>query len=225
MLRVGLTGGLGSGKSTVATMLRVLGAHVVYADAMARAMMEPGEAVYGALVEHFGPEIVQEDGHLDRAILARIAFGEGRVEELNSIVHPAVIARQARRAAETAVEDPAAVFVVESALIFETRHGGEHGWQDRFDRVLLVVASEKLKIERFVARSLAGTEPTEDERERAAEEARRRLLQQGNDLRKASAADFVIENEGSIEALQAQIALLWPVLVAEAKVRRTPERT
>src|SRR5271163_2692624 len=94
MLRVGLTGGLGSGKSTVAAMLKDLGAYVLSADEIGRKLTEPGQACYTAIVENFGEGVVREDGSLDRPALAKIAFGDGRVEELNAIVHPATIALQ-----------------------------------------------------------------------------------------------------------------------------------
>ena len=222
MLRVGLTGGLGSGKSTVAHMLGALGAHVVHADTIAREMMEPGQAVFNALIAHFGTEILQPDGHLDRPELARLAFQQGRVEELNSIVHPQVIARQAQLAAELSERDPTAVFVVESALIFETKHAGEHGWQTRFDRILLVTATESQKIARYVARCLAAGSTSQAECEDAAAEARRRLAAQGEDRRKQTAADFILVNEGSLESLEAEVALLWPILAAEARIRQHP---
>ena len=160
MLRVGLTGGLGSGKSTAAAMFAELGAYVLSADEIARTLMQPGEAVYAAIVAHFGRSVVREDGTgtevLDRVALARIAFGEGRIEELNAIVHPATIARQAALIEKIAARDPDAVTVVESALIFETKHGGADGWQTRFDRIIFVRASEALQIARFVDRSARG---------------------------------------------------------------------
>ena len=119
MLRVGLTGGLGSGKSTVAARLRALGAEVIEADELGRAMMEPGQPVYSSIVEHFGAEVVSSDGRLDRSRLAEVAFKGGRVNELNAIIHPAVIVAQQRWMEQVFARDPAAVAVVESALIFE----------------------------------------------------------------------------------------------------------
>jgi dephospho-CoA kinase len=113
MLRVGLTGGLGSGKSTAARLFAALGAHVLQADAIGRLMMEPGESVYAAILAHFGDSVVAADGTLDRKALARIAFAEGRVEELNAIVHPAVIARQAELSEAIFARDPEAVVIVE----------------------------------------------------------------------------------------------------------------
>jgi dephospho-CoA kinase len=118
MLRVGLTGSLGSGKSTAARMFAALGAHVLQSDAIGRNLMQPGETVHAAIAAHFGPGVVLPDGTLDRAALAQIAFAEERVEELNAIVHPAVIARQSELSEQIARSQPDAVVIVESALIF-----------------------------------------------------------------------------------------------------------
>ena len=123
MLRVGLTGGLGSGKSTAARLFAALGAHVLQADAIGRELMEPGQLVYAAIVKHFGQGVVSPDGRLDRSALAKIAFVDGRVEELNAIVHPAVIARQVELSEAIFQRDQHAVMIVESALIFETKYG------------------------------------------------------------------------------------------------------
>ena len=229
MLRVGLTGGLGSGKSTAAQRFAALGAHVFSSDEIGRQLMQPGEAVYAAIVAHFGASVVSLDGAdvspcgtLDRSALARIAFGSGgkdagRVEELNAIVHPAVIARQAELIDEVAARDPNAVAIVESALIFETKYGGESGCRRRFDRLIFVKAPEELKIARFVARA-AGRKTLGEEARRALEaEARRRIARQIDDASKAAKCDFVLTNDGSIEQLQAQVDALWPVLKDEAQ--------
>ena len=119
MLRVGLTGGLGSGKSTVARILRELGAQVIEADELGRALMEPGQAVYAEILRVFGPEVVGADGRLNRAGWRNWPSKSGRLEELNAIVHPAVIEAQQRWMEKVFARDPAAVAVVESALIFE----------------------------------------------------------------------------------------------------------
>jgi len=105
VLRVGLTGGLGSGKSTAAQMFRAKGAYVLQADEIGRALMQPGQAVYAAIVERFGRGVVTFAETLDRTALAKIAFEDGRVEELNAIVHPATIARQAELIAEIGAKD------------------------------------------------------------------------------------------------------------------------
>ena len=182
-------------------MLRERGAYVLSADEMARKLMEPGRPVFAAIVEQFGPGVLLSGGDLDRAALARIAFAEGKAEELNAIVHPATIALQAEVAAEIARRDPDAIVVVESALIFETKYG--NGWRERFDKMILVTAPKALKIARFVARSgdadLTGLKA----------EARRRLAQMLPDEQKASECDFVVCNDGSLDELREKVERLW----------------
>jgi dephospho-CoA kinase len=217
MLRVGLTGGLGSGKSTVARMFAAKGARVFSADEIGRELMQPEQAAYAAIVERFGPGVVKADGQLDRVALARIAFGEARIAELEAIVHPATIARQAELIAELEAREPDAVVVVESALIFETKYGGEGGWQKRFDRIVLVKAAEELRIARFVARASGGKVLTEQERAALEVEARRRMANQGDEERNAELSDYVVKNDGSVEELQRQVDGLWPALEGAAK--------
>lgn len=219
MLRVGLTGGLGSGKSTAARMFAAKGAHVFSADEIGRELMQPGQAVYAAIVAKFGPGVVKADGTLDRPALGRMAFGQGRIGELEAIVHPATIARQADLIAEVAAREPDAVAIVESALIFETKYGGEDGWQKRFDRIIFVQAPEDKKIARFVARSAGGRALSDEERAALEAEARRRMANQAETERNAEACDFVLVNDGSLEGLQAQVDTVWPVLRDAAKRR------
>ena len=224
MLRVGLTGGLSSGKTTAAQRFAQLGAHVLYADEIARGLMQPGEAVYEQIVARFGERVVADGGQLDRKALAGIAFGEGRLEELNAIVHPATIARQAELTAEIAAREPDAVVMVESALVFETKHGGEAGWQKRFDRVILVRASEQTKVARFVARASGGKALAEIAREELEGDARRRIAEQLDDDWKAQRSDYVLNNDGSAEELVAQIDALWPVLLEGARANKGSAR-
>ncbi len=212
MLRVGLTGGLSSGKSAVAHRFAELGAHVLYADEIGRELMQPGQEVYAQIVAKFGPGVVTADGLLDRALLARIAFGNGRIEELNAIVHPATIASQVATVEKIAEGDPGAVVIVESALIFETKYGGEDGWHRRFDKIVLVRAAEELKIARFVARASSNRTLNDKARQALEAEARRRLAQQIGDDWKAAHSDYVLDNDGSPEQLQAQVEALWPKL-------------
>jgi dephospho-CoA kinase len=221
MLRVGLTGGLGSGKSTAAKLFAALGAYVLQSDAIGRELMEPEQAVFSAIVDHFGSSVVSPDGRLDRGALAKIAFTDGRVEELNAIVHPAVIARQAKLTEAIAARDPHAVVIVESALIFETNYGGtqaddEARWQSRFDRIILVTAPEEAKIARFVARSSADNAMTVEQRKQLEVEARRRLSQQISDEQKSALSDYVLVNGGAINELEWQVDQLWPILKAAA---------
>jgi dephospho-CoA kinase len=219
MLRVGLTGSLGSGKTTVAAIFREHGFHILEADAIARAMMQPGHEVFRRIAEAFGPTVVRPDGLLDRARLATLAFSEGRLNDLNRIVHPPVIAEQERLANEIFARDPDAVVVVESALIFEaeawgtvpnstpTSRSGSPGtptsWRQRFDRVVLVVAPEELEIQRFLARVLPAN-ATSEERAAAERDARSRLAAQLPDSAKIPEGDYVIDNSGSLEATRAQ---------------------
>jgi dephospho-CoA kinase len=221
MLRVGLTGGLGSGKSTVAGFLRELGAEVIEADALGRALMEPGRAVYGEIVRVFGPDVVDPDGRLNRSRLADLAFKGGRLQELNAIVHPATIVAQRSWMEEVFRRNPAAVAVVESALIFEVerdaRLRGEKesvlvDWRRRFDRVVVVTAPEELKIARYAAR----VSPSGPGREAAADDARVRLQHQIPDAQKAARADYVLENTADQAVLRAQTMALWQRLKAES---------
>jgi dephospho-CoA kinase len=223
MLRVGLTGGLGSGKSTAARLFAGHGARVLSADAIGRELMEPGQAVYAAIVAHFGAGVVMADGRLDRGELARIAFGlpsegGGRVEELNAIVHPATIRRQAELSEAIFAEDRNAVVMVESALILETKHGDDAGgWRRRFDRLILVTAPEEVKIARFVARGAGGDAISAARREELEEEARRRLAQQIPDEQKSALCDYVLTTGGGLKELEWQVDQLWPILKRAAE--------
>ena len=219
MLRVGLTGGLGSGKSTAARRFAELGAHVLYADEIGRALMQPGQAVYEQIVTRFGKRVIGDGGQLDRSALGGIAFGEGRIEELNAIVHPATIARQAELTAEIAAKEADAVVMVESALVFETKHGGAEGWHKRFDRIILVRASEETKVARFVARVSGGSVLDGAKRQELEADARRRMAEQLDDDWKAQRSDYVLTNDGTTEELIAQVDALWPELREAAQSR------
>ena len=210
MLRVGLTGGVGSGKSKVADMLSELGAQVSRSDEIGRALMQPGQSVMQAIVAHFGSSVLAPGGMLDRSRLAQIAFADGRVDELNALVHPAVIAEQSRWMDTVAAEDPKGVAVVESALIFETKYGATAGdvapWRTRFDRIVLVTAPEALRRTRYIARSSGQAADA------AAADFGRRTNAQWSDERKAALADVVLRNDGSIEDLKAKVAKLYAAL-------------
>ena len=223
MLRVGLTGGLGSGKSTAARLFAALGAHVLSSDAIGRQLMQPGEPVYDAIRQHFGPAIVLPGGQLDRPALARIAFSDGRAEELNALVHPAVIEREAQLAQQIFRHHPEAVVLVESALIFETLHGkastgADHpqgqSWRQRFDRMILVSAPDEPKIQRFVERCSAGQPLDPARRQELEGEAIRRMARQIPDEQKAALCDYVLVNGGALKELEWQVDQLWPILRA-----------
>jgi len=229
MLRVGLTGGLGSGKSTVASYLRGLGAEVIEADELGRALMKPGQQVYDEIVRAFGHSVVAPDGHLNRAHLTVLAFQGGRLNELNAIVHPAVIAAQRRWMESVFARDSAAVAVIESALIFEVerdaRLRGEKetvlaDWRRRIDRIVLVTAPDELKIARYADRIC----PSGEGRKAAEDDARLRLAHQIPDAEKAARADYVLENTGDQAALRTQVVALWQRLKAESN-KNPPEES
>lgn len=223
MLRVGLTGGLGSGKSTVAAMLREHGAQIIESDELGRRIMEPGQLAFEAIVHQFGEEVLTAEGRLNRPLLAQLAFKDGRVKELNAIVHPAVIEAQRAWMDQLFARDPATIAVVVSALIFEVeRDAREAGitaaaYADlgkRIDRIVLVIASERDKIARYVGR----VAQSEEDRNKAEADARSRLAHQIQDSEKVARADYVLENNGDLKALRLQVNRLWPRLQQESNL-------
>lgn len=213
MLKVGLTGGIASGKSVVGEMFVALGAHLVQADRIAHSLMQPGEAVYNEVVRHFGRDILNADGSVNRAKLAEAAFGspaEGagsrtsRIGELNGIVHPAVLRSQNEWMDAVGQQNPRAVAIVEAALILEA------GARNQFDRIVVVTCSEEQRIARFAVRQKLGYEA-------ARAEVQRRMAAQLPDAEKVKAADFVIDNSGSLNHTREQVRAAWQKLEAAAK--------
>jgi len=208
MLKVGLTGGVACGKSTIGQMLVARGAHLIRADEIAHELMQPGQPVYEKVVQQFGRGILHQDGAIDRPKLAQAAFGGGRVAELNRIVHPAVIDYQNRWMDETGAKDPDAVVIVEAALILEA------GVQGRFDKLIVVTCRGEQKSERFAGRQkLALADATA--------EVERRSAAQIGDEQKARAADFIIDNSGDLWAAEQQVDALWPELQRLAQEHRS----
>lgn len=206
MLKVGLTGGVACGKSTIGQMFVDRGAQLIRADEVAHQLMQPGQPVYDEVVRHFGGDIVKADGTINREKLAERAFGEGRVEELNRLVHPAVIAFQDRRMEETGRRQDDAIVIVEAALILEA------GVQGRFDKLVVVTCRPEQKAERFAERQ--GLSP-----EAARKEVQRRSSAQRSDDEKARAADFVIDNSGTLAETARQVDAVWSRLQAMAAER------
>ncbi len=203
MLRAGLTGGIACGKSAVAEMFASLGAHILNADTLAHELYRPGEPVYKKLVKRFGREIVKPDGAIDRSKLAALAFDGGRVEDLNRIVHPAVIVRQQELMAVIGAKDPNAVVLAEAALIFEAGAG------ERFDKIIVVTCKQEQKAARLAQRM--GID------EAAAQvEVERRMKSQIADEEKARRADYVIDNSGSLEETRRQVEKVFTELKALA---------
>jgi dephospho-CoA kinase len=220
MLRVGLTGGLGSGKTTVSAMFATHGAHILSADEIGRELMRPGNPVFAEIVHVFGTAIVADSGSIDRLALARVAFAHGRIEMLNRIVHPAVIAEEEHRAEQIFAHDSDAVVIVESALIFEASRGENiPGWRTRFDKVILITAPDELKLERFVGRVSAGRTLSAAEREVIEADGRARIAVQIPDAEKAPLCDYVIDNSGPIDKTEDVVARIW----SELKEQSTAE--
>lgn len=218
MLRAGLTGGLGSGKTTVAAIFRSLGAHVVEADTLGRELMSPGHSVYDDIVAHFGRQVVRADGSLNRPMLADLAFRQNRLAELNRIVHPPVIAAQQKWADDLFAKDPEAVAIVESALIFEAdQQGSAPGWRQRFDRIILVTAPVELRIARYVDRlaQLSGAPP----RVQLEADARSRIAAQIPDTEKIPLADFVLHNDRSLESTRLETQRIYAELARASRVQ------
>jgi dephospho-CoA kinase len=197
-MRVGLTGGVGSGKSTVAGMFAELGAVIIDADAIAREVVEPGTAGFAAVVKRFGNDVVREDGSLDRPALAAIVFAdEAQRQALNAIVHPLV----GRRMAELMQAAPAgSVVVLDVPLLVENNSASG------FDAVVVVEADRALRLARLGARGMS-----EDD-------ARERMKAQASDEERRAVADEVIVNNGSLEDLHARVQEVWEGLKRRASV-------
>jgi dephospho-CoA kinase len=192
-LRIGLTGGIGSGKSTVAAMLERLGAHLVDTDAIARALTAPLGAALPAIVEAFGPDVIGPDGALDRARMRALAFADpahkGRLE---AVLHP-LIGAEAQRIAAAGAQRAAIVFDV--PLLAESRH-----WRARVDRVLVIDCSEATQVERVIARS--GWTP---------DAVRAVIAQQALRATRRAIADAVLFNDGglTLEQLEASVRTVY----------------
>ena len=207
MLKIGLTGGIASGKSIIGEMFVRLGAQLVLADDIAHHLMQPGQAVYAEVVRRFGNEILHPDGTVNRLRLAEIAFGSGgtsgRVQELNAIVHPAVIAYENEWMEEVGRKDPHAIAIVEAALILEA------GTADRFDRLVVATCRPEQRVQRLAARLKIPEEA-------ARAEVMRRMAAQLPDEEKVKAADFVIDNSGSLDATETHVKRVFAALTSEA---------
>jgi dephospho-CoA kinase len=198
MLVVGLTGGIGSGKSTVAELLRARGATVIDADLLAREVVAPGTPGFRAVVARFGPGVVDPDGGLDRRALAGIVFADpGALADLNAIVHPAVRARIDDRLRELRTTAEAGVVVLEIPLLVES--GRSYGAA----AVIVVDCPEDVALRRLVV-----------ERGMDEGDARRRMAAQLSRADRLAAADIVIDNSGSPAELAAEVDRVWIALTS-----------
>jgi len=219
MLKVGLTGGIASGKSVVGEMFVALGARLVQADRIAHALMLPGQPVYNEVVRHFGGGILNPDLSVNRTKLAEAAFGSApakgepsasalpsRIQDLNRIVHPAVLRSQEEWMEEMGHQDANAVSIVEAALILEAGAG------KRFDRLIVVTCSDEQRVARFAARQKLALDA-------ARREVERRMAAQLPEAEKVKAADYVIDNSGSLDQSRERVRDIWEHLRAEATVK------
>jgi len=196
-VNVGLTGGLGSGKSTVAALLGEHGAVIIDADVVAREVVRAGTPGFAAVVARFGPDVVGRDGELDRAALARIVFADGAaLDELNAIVHPLVGSRSAELAAAV---PPGAVVVHDIPLL------AENGLADRFDTVVVVEANREIRLARLAERGLTRAE------------AEARMAAQATDEQRRAIADEIVRNDDDLDSLARQIDRLWDRLSGSAR--------
>jgi len=201
MLRLGLTGGIASGKSAVAGMLRELGFPVLDADALAHRLMEPGQPAHDEVLREFGAEIAGADGRIDRGNLAAVVFADrGKLERLNGIVHPRVLEEMQRQFAEWESRDTLGAAFVEAALIIEA------GYHKLLDGVVVTWCKPEQQLERLLARGFS------------AEEARRRIAAQMPVEEKLRYATERIDCSGTLEETRKQVAAL------AAKLRRAASR-
>ena len=200
---VGLTGGIGSGKSTVAGLLARRGAVVVDADAIAREVVEPGTPALAKLVEQFGPSILRDDGSLDRPALAAVAFvDDEHRKQLEAITHPAIGEEFLRRVGAAPSE---AVVIHDVPLLVESKRGFEYA------AVIVVEAPLETRLDRLEERGV----PRDD--------ARRRIDLQATDEERRKVATWVVDNAGDLAALERQVADIWTDLERRAAAAAEPE--
>ena len=193
MLRVGLTGGIGAGKSEVSARLAAQGAVVIDADAIAREVVEPGTEGLAEVVDAFGPEVLLPDGTLDRPRLGEIVFADPELRgKLNEIVHPRVGARMAELEREAG---PASIVVHDVPLIAESAR------TDAYDLVVVVDVPPRVQLDRLVRR-----------RGMTREQAEARMAAQAGREQRLAIADIVIDNSGSLAELDRQVGDLWSEL-------------
>ncbi len=200
MLKVGLTGSIAVGKSFVLSVLADLGCATFDADRIAHGVMEPGRAAHEDIVREFGPQVLAEDGSIDRVKLGAIVFRDAaRRARLNEIVHPRVIAEQDRLLGEVAARDPRAIVVVDAALMIES------GGYKRFDKLVVAYCDRETQISRLMGRNQI-----------TREEAERRINAQMSSEEKRGYADYVIDTSGTLEETRLRVVDLYNKLVRES---------
>jgi dephospho-CoA kinase len=200
MLKVGLTGGMGCGKSFVAAELQRLGCHLIEADRLGHAVLAPGGEAYDAVVREFGPHLLQQDGSIDRRELAAEVFDNPeRLALLNALVHPPVKAREKALLEALEARDPHAIVIVEAAILVET------GSYRNYDRLIVVVCNETTQLERAMARDGA-----------TLKDVQARLSRQMPLMEKQKFADYIIDTSGTPDDTLRQTAKVYSALRREA---------
>jgi dephospho-CoA kinase len=204
MLNVGLTGGIASGKSTVAKMFVKNGAHLIDFDGLAHEVQEPGKPAWKEVVNHFSKRILQPDKKINRVKLGNIVFADKeKLSELNNIVHPLVYQEWHARLEKIGKKEKHAIVLSDIPLLFEGN------MQHLFDLTMLVFIAPKEQIRRLMARNGVSRE-----------EARKRLKSQMPISEKISLADIVIDNEGSIPETEKRVGQVWQELLQQEKVKK-----
>jgi dephospho-CoA kinase len=200
MIIVGLTGSVGTGKSTVAKFFRQLGAYIVDWDELARAEMRPSSKAWKEIVEYFGKDFLNEDLTINRQKLAEVIFcDEEKLTELNHIVHPEVLKEDERMTSEIKSLDPDAIIIKDIPLLFELTH------PIFVDKIVVVSASERNQLRRL------------EERGMSCEDAQSRVKSQLPLEEKIKSADFVINNDGSLEETKRQVKEIYNSLITNRK--------
>ena len=203
MLRVGLTGSIATGKSFVSKVLAELGCHLIDADETAREVVAPGSPALREVAQEFGSEMLNDDGTLDRAKLGALVFGDpARLQVLNGILHPYIIAKQDERLREWEAVDPEAIAVVDAALMIES------GGYKRFDRLIVVHCDEEVQLQRLMARNNLSRE-----------EAERRIGTQMPQSEKMKFADYLIDTTDGFEPARLQTTAVYESLMRDSAAK------
>ncbi len=198
ILKVGLTGGIASGKSTIVRMFAGLGCITVDADAIVARLYRQGEAGYEAIIRSYGRDVLQQDGEIDRKKLSDIAFASAEeAQRLNALIHPLVIAEQARLFGDAEDRGDDAIFIVEATLLLES------GGKQRFDRVVVVDVGPQVQVARAIGRGMTEVE------------ARRRIAHQMPRDERLRYADYVIDNSGDEKQALAETTRVYESLTSD----------
>jgi len=206
ILRVGLTGGIASGKSTISRRLAALGCVTIDADLVVARLYRPGAAGHEALVRTYGRDILRDDGEIDRPKLADIAFASSdEAQKLNALIHPLVIAEEQRIIADESARFPGRdrIVIVEATLLLES------GGKQRYDKIVVVDVDPETQVARAIARGMTREEVT------------RRMANQMSREERLALADYVIDNSGDIRAAEVATHRVYEALKSEVAGRRS----